>query len=115
MTYMNLHGVVKCGNECRVGDEDIGAVLIDGRDLVDEILEESWGDNTTLYLNGIALGCGKVTGDLGWGYSEYTPMDSDELSFGGVDVLEALKAREGETVSIVVSDEEPTSQNGGEK
>lgn len=43
--------------------------------------------------------------ETGWGYSEFTPMESDELKVGDHDLIEILSRHEGENITLWVSDE----------
>lgn len=105
MTYLNFIGTVVCGNPFRGSDEENGSILIGKHDFVDEVLEESWHGKVTVYVDGFEVCAGKVTGLLGSSYSEWTPLESDELSFGGFDIIDHLAKLEGNRVNVVVSDE----------
>jgi hypothetical protein len=116
MTYLSFSGLLTLGNPSRCGGDPDGAILVGGKDVVDEVLEEKWGPDVAIFLNGDEIARGAVTGAFGDGYSEYTPTDNDELSFGGVDVLSLLEARDGQLVTIVVTDrpdEFPTADAEG--
>jgi len=105
MAYLNFIGQATCGNPYRGSGEENGAILIGGRDFVDEVLEEAWHGAVTVYIDGLDVCKGDVIGLLGSSYSEYTPLESDELSFGGFDIIGKLEGYEGQQVNVVVSDE----------
>lgn len=96
-------GVVTLGDECRVSEGQEGAVWVGGVDII-ERLE---------FLNGKKVIVGwmdeKFDGELfvetGWGYSEYTPMDSDQLKVGPHNLLSMLSEQEGKEVTLVISTE----------
>jgi hypothetical protein len=99
-----FEGIVELGDPCRVSEEgECGAVLIGERDVVYEVSDNFEGS--------VIIGIMDETfdGDLfvetGWGYSEWTPMDSDELKVGDHDIIAILERYEGQNVKVVVSDE----------
>lgn len=100
-------GVVTLGDDYRCADsgEKDGAVWIGDVDVVKSIHEGGFKGDITV---GIAdeRWKGPLSGDLGWGYSEYTPMDSDSLSVGGHDLIAILRRHEGKTITLFVRDEE---------
>jgi hypothetical protein len=106
MTVLKFQGKVTTGNACRVGyeDERDGWIHIGDRDLLADVEEVKWSGPVT-----VAIGDDRFTGDLvaeeGWGYSEYTPVDSDELKVGRHNILEILDRREGEEVTVWIADE----------
>ena len=105
MTSKQWQGVVTLGDECRVGFEnEDGAVLIDGHDIIGEIDAESWA-NPVIVGIGDERFLGELDVDLGWGYSEYTPMDSDKLKVGTHDLVEVLRRMENKIVVVTISDE----------
>lgn len=91
-------------------DEKNGALWIDGRDVVDEVGEVAWQGPVTC-----AIYAGTLTGDTafqgalkiqqGWGYSEYTPMDSDKLFVGPHDILKILEGFKGQEITVWFADE----------
>lgn len=106
--YMNFIGVLEVGDKWRCGadGDEPGSILIGGKDFVDEVLDVDWPTNTTVYVDGVEIAKGSMNGMLGSGYSEYTPIDADELSLGDVDVIGELLKYEGKKVNVVVSDED---------
>jgi hypothetical protein len=100
-------GIVKLGDPCRVdrweGEPD-GAVWIGDRDLVTEVEESFEGKTVTIGIMDEQFD-GELFIETGWGYSEWTPMDSDQLHVGGHDILAILERYEGQHVKVVVSDE----------
>jgi hypothetical protein len=106
-----FQGVVSAGDSYRCGwgeDDPDGAVLIAGRDVVHEV-ENVF--NKGLVYTAIYRGASAITmqGALkvmqGWGYSEYTPMDSDSLFVGPHDLIELILAHRGEEVTVWFADE----------
>lgn len=104
---LELSGILTVGDPCRVSDDDSdnGAIHIGGVDLVDEVAERAWGDNVTVSVNGRQIGEGAIVADLGYAYSEWTPIDNDRLEVGSRDLLDDLRALDGKSVSVVVTDE----------
>ena len=112
---LRFEGKVVLGDEFRVFCCDpSGAIHIVEkgvfRDVVQEITDADWGG--TFYESAkvtIGICDDTFTGDLfvqtGWGYSEYTPMDTDELRVGDHDLIEILKRYEGKLITLFVSDE----------
>lgn len=107
-----FEGKVYCGDECRVGSDwnpktdeyKEGSILIGDRDFVGEILENFGGKKVTVAIADERFD-GDVTGELGWGYSEYTPMDSDSLTVGKHDLIEILSRYEDKEIKVWVADE----------
>lgn len=105
MTSKQWQGVVTTGDECRVGfDDEDGAVFIDGHDIIGEIQSETWA-NPVIVGVGDQRFLGELSVELGWGYSEYTPMESDVLKVGTHDLVDILSRLAGETVVVTISDE----------
>jgi hypothetical protein len=106
MTVLKFQGKVATGDRYRVAyeDEQDGWIYIGDRDLVEEVARTKWAGPVT-----VAIGDDRFSGDLvaeeGWGYSEYTPMDPDELKVGPHNILEILDGHEGEEVTVWVADE----------
>lgn len=107
MTVRKFEGQVHVGDPYRVSghlDGLDGAIWIGHDDLVFEL------DNTNFDGNVIVgIGDESFDGDLfvetGWGYSEYTPVDPDQLKVGGSNILNILRGYEGEYITVWVSDE----------
>lgn len=100
-------GIVTLGDSCRVsGEEQEGDAWIGGVDVITRLE----------FLNGqkVIVGWmdktfdGALFVETGWGYSEYTPMDSDQLKVGPHNLLAILREHEGKEVTLVVSTE-PTN------
>ena len=105
MSQLRFEGKVKTGDGYRVyEDEEPGVIHIGGVDIVDEIAEQKWTDNVRVILNGKQIANGRAVTATGWGYSEYTPMETDEAAVGDCDLLERLESLEGETVVLVIED-----------
>ncbi|GAA5417939.1 hypothetical protein Pryu01_03017 [Paraliobacillus ryukyuensis] len=99
-------GKVELGDDCRVGlAEEDGAIRIGDKDVVREI-DDTFSSDTKLT---VGIADKTFTGELfvmcGWGYSEYTPMDSDELKVGEHNLISILQEHEDEEVTMFVSDE----------
>ena len=103
---LEFNGIFETGDAFRVSlDEAHGAILISGVDVVDEIAERKWGQAVRVLLNGELVANGNVVTELGWGYSEYTPLESDELNVGACDLIERLEALGGQEVTLVIEDQ----------
>jgi hypothetical protein len=106
VTILRFDGIVTRGEDpCRVDSQETqGAVRVGDRDLVEEVSETTWSGPVT-----VALADERYSGDLayelGWGYSEYTPMDADELTVGPHDVIEILLRHEDKSLTVWVADE----------
>lgn len=87
-----------------------GALWIGEHDVVSEVGEVAWSGPVTC-----AVYAGTLTGDTafqgalriseGWGYSEYTPIDPDELFVGPHDLLKIIGDLDGEDVTVWFADE----------
>lgn len=105
MTVLKFEGEVTQGDACRVyDDEEPGAVRIGGVDLVNAVEDATFTGPVTVAIADDRFS-GDLVVDLGWGYSEYTPVDPDQLQVGPHDIIEILLTREGETVTVWVADE----------
>jgi hypothetical protein len=99
-------GKIEFGDSCRVGNDDLdGAIHIGGVDVIAELEPKEFNGKVT-----VAIADQRFTGDLsvdmGWGYSEYTPMESDELTVGAHDILKTLRQYEaGQEITLWVADE----------
>jgi len=100
---LEFNGPVTEGDPYRCFDESDGAIRIGGVDIVDEIAEAKWGTDVRVILDGEVLANGKAVTTLGWGYSEWTPMEEDSFSVGECDVLDRLKDKT--TAHLVITDE----------
>ncbi len=107
---LEFKGVVGLGNpyRCDSGDVD-GAIHIGDADVVDAIAEEKWTPPLLVTLNGKQIANGDCIAVTGWGYSEWTPMDSDELSVGDCDLIERLQALDGQEVHLVIEGSQPVA------
>jgi hypothetical protein len=107
MTILKFEGVVESGDVCRVSygdDEKDGAVHVGGRDVVDEVHAVKWSGPVTVAMADERFE-GPVAGEMGWGYSEYTPMDPDVLTVGSHNVIEILLRHEGSEITVWIADE----------
>jgi len=103
---LKFKGKVETGDACRVSDEKNGALFIGGVDVVDRVTDK-WSSKTKVF---VALGDSTFSGELfvecGWGYSEWTPMDSDELKVGEHDLIAEIESRHnGEEITLWIGDE----------
>jgi len=108
MSVLQFSGVITRGDSCRVlDDEPEGDILIGGVDFlaaVDNAFKSGQSVTVGILDDAVETVAGSLAVDLGWGYSDYTPVDADSLSVGGSDVLKALARRENQQVTVVVSD-----------
>lgn len=90
-----------------------GSVFVGEADLVEEIGSAfgpfmGWEIDRRRQVT-FAFGDERFTGDLscgvGWGYSEYTPMDADKLLVGPHDILAILGQHEGKKATVWFADE----------
>lgn len=105
MTRLTFSGHVEAGDAYRHKlDEDHGAILIGGQDVVAMIGEAHFTGPVTVAIADARFTAESLRADLGWGYSEYTPMDKDELRAGDVDLLSVLDRYAGQTITMWVAD-----------
>ena len=104
---LKFHGEIQFGDACRVSDSDEinGAIFIGGKDVIGEIADTEFSGKVT-----IAIADERFVGDLavetGYGYSEYTPMESDTLKVGDHDIIKILERnKEGSVITLWVADE----------
>lgn len=105
---LRFQGVVTLGDNYRVSYEGSpcdknGAVWIDDHDVVSEIEDARFSGPVTVGIADETFD-GDLFVDTGWGYSEYTPMDSDVLKVGGHDLIEILSRLEGKSITLWVSE-----------
>jgi len=106
-----FEGRVEEGDSSRVSaDDEDGAIRIGGRDVVSEV-GATFPERTPLFVaiaSDFLLGNCTFEGALkvaeGWGYSEYTPMESDEFSVGPHDILRQLAELSGRNATLWISD-----------
>lgn len=114
MSQITVEGVVKLGDECRVayvGEGLDGAVHIGATDFqiwATEFLKDKQGKVFLAIASDFLIGDTSFEGiaklQMGWGYSEYTPMDADEFFIGPHDILAILKGLEGKSVTVWLGD-----------
>lgn len=90
--------------------EKNGSLWIGERDVVEEVGSVKWAGPVTC-----AIYCGTLTGDTafqgalriqeGSGYSEYTPIDDDELFVGPHDLLKIIGELDGQEITVWFADE----------
>lgn len=102
---LKFKGVVQSGNDSRQFQEedpnDFARVYIGGCDFLEEV-ERLCEGVVTVTLDGELLFSGDSVVTLGWGYSEFTPMEGDSWYRDGEDVLSKVLEKEGQEVTLVV-------------
>lgn len=103
---INLNGTVALGdtNRCDGDEGPPGAIQIGGVDLVSLVDSKKFDKPVTVAIMDERYQ-GDLSVDLGWGYSEYTPMDPDTLKVGDHDLIKILERLNGQLVRVVISDE----------
>lgn len=106
MKKLKFSGIVERGDRCRCQDDmEPGAIYIGESDIVSQI-EDTFEPGEKVIVGIMEDGfTGELFVETGWGYSEYTPMDSDELRVGDHDLIEYLEQREGRNITLIISDE----------
>ena len=108
MKAVKFEGIVTLGDNFRVSydgnpyDKN-GAVWIGDSDVVSEIDDAKFSGPVTIGIADETFD-GDLFVDMGWGYSEYTPMDPDVLKVGGHDLIEILSRSEGKSITLWVSE-----------
>jgi hypothetical protein len=101
---IKFKGIVTTGDDSRVsGEANNGAILIGGIDVVSEM----YNHRGECFTFGIADKRfeGSIFVELGYGYSEYTPMESDTLKVGNHDLIEILRRYEGQEITLFAFNE----------
>lgn len=101
---LKFSGVVEKGDGSRCSDEPDGEIIIGGIDVVGKISDTGFNKDVTVGILDQRFD-GELSVITGWGYSEYTPMESDELRVGDHDLIEILGRYEGEDITVFVADE----------
>lgn len=103
---LKFKGKLEIGDGSRVLDDiPWGMIHIDGQDVLGEISDTFRnGEQVTIGLADETFD-GELFTDIGWGYSEWTPMDHDNFFIGDHDFLNILSKHEGEEVTLFVADE----------
>lgn len=102
---LKFHGIVTLGDASRSGaDEKYGAIYIGDQDVVGVIEETKFKNSVTMAVADKRFS-GDLDVDLGWGYSEYTPMDDDKLTVGPHNIIEILGRYDEQTVTLWIADE----------
>jgi hypothetical protein len=105
MTHYKVSGEVALGDGYRCSadqDEKCGSVHIGDIDIVDQIHEHKWQHDVVALVNGVVVATGAAVTEVGWGYSEYTPMDEDVLQIDGVSLLDVLRQYAGKDVTLEI-------------
>lgn len=102
---LEFSGPVILGDASRCTDEGLhGLIWIGNRDVLNEIDGNNFTNPVT-----VGLADSRYAGDLayglGWGYSEYTPVESDQLTIGPHNLLEILERYEGQAITLWIADE----------
>lgn len=80
-----------------------GALWVGTSDVLEELDDKDLTCGiVAVTLNGTLIGSGRLFVEWGWGYSEYTPMDSDVLKVDDLDLLELMKPYSGKEVTLTV-------------
>lgn len=99
-----FQGVVELGDPSRVGRDENGAIHVGGRDVIGEVGCADWsGPVTVAYAD--KRFSGPLEWNIGYGYSEWTPMESDALTVGEHDLIRELEQYEGEVITLWIADE----------
>jgi hypothetical protein len=107
MTTLKFEGEINFGDGCRVavGDELDGSIHVGGRDVIAEIEEANFCGPVTLGIANATF-AGDLFVETGWGYSEYTPVESDALKAGAHDIVGVLERyQEGDRITVWIADE----------
>lgn len=108
MTILKFHGELVFGNGYRnseSADDLDGSIHIGGADVLSQIANVQFNGPVT-----VAIADERYSGDLayelGWGYSEVTPVDDDKLTVGPHDIIARLNQYEaGQIVTMWIADE----------
>lgn len=102
-----FNGQVTLGDACRCSEEGPdGSIFIGGIDVVSKIRE-----NKENFRRKVTVGIlderfdGELFIEEGWGYSEWTPMDNDQLKVGSHDLIEIVTRYSGQSITMFVADE----------
>lgn len=103
---LEFKGIITCGDAWRSsdGDDPYGAVRIGEEDFLTQIESSELDGQVNVTLDDVQLTNGIMFYEVGWGYSPWTPMDDDQLTCGGLDILGVLKSREGQEVHLVIEE-----------
>lgn len=91
-------------NEYRVEQGKEGRIWIGEIDIVDDLHETQFNGPVTVGIQDERWD-GLLSVETGWGYSEYTPMDSDHLSVGTHDLLDILERYKDQEITLFIADE----------
>jgi hypothetical protein len=108
VTTLHFHGEIRFGDSSRVSvDAAIpdGDIHIGGVDVLNAISGARFNNPVTVAITDERYS-GDLAYELGWGYSEYTPMDDDKLTVGPHNIIALLhRYEEGQIVTMWVADE----------
>ena len=100
---LKFRGKVESGDDCRVCDEGLrGAIFVGGVDVVD-VMDNHSGKFTFAVAD--QTFDGELFVEMGYGYSEWTPMGSDTLKVGDHDLIEILRRYEGQEITLFAFNE----------
>ena len=74
------------------------------------VAEEKFGDDVTVTLNGEVVANGHLVAQIGYGYSEYTPVETDKIDVGNCDLIDQLYGLENQAVVLVIEDTPPLNK-----
>lgn len=98
-------GVLEFGDPCRCDSDINGAFLIGDVDVLDELGSTHFDNPVTVAVADKRFS-GELNIELGWGYSEYTPMDDDKMEVGEHNIVGIIgQYEEGQELTLWVADE----------
>lgn len=105
---LKFDGPIQFGDSYRVDEtEDAlhGLVHIGGVDVLAAVAETRFSQPVTVALADERYS-GSLAYEIGWGYSEWTPVEDDKLTVGPHNILKILaRYNEGEVVTLWIADE----------
>ncbi len=103
---LKFEGVVEVKDDpCRVESGD-GWVWIGGKDFLAEVEPAKFSGPVTIALADARFTGDTLLADVGYGYSEFTPVDCDKLKVDELNVIQVLaEGYAGQTVTLWIADE----------
>lgn len=103
---LKFKGIVEVKDDPYRVESGAGWVWIGGKDFLAEIEPGRFAGPVTIALADARFTGNTLLADLGYGYSEFTPVDQDKLMVGELNVLEILaESYAGQTVTLWIADE----------